>query len=109
MELRMLDGGSAALDGPAPERAELARTCRELEGMFLGVLVKAMWRTATPGEASMPGLGGGHFGWLWTEALGQEAAEGGGLGLAETLLERYAVATQGSAAGSSRPAAVPKR
>lgn len=100
----------ASQTGTQPDRPRLAQACRELEGMFLAVLVKELWRTAPAGGFGSSSEGGGAFGWLWIEELGRIAADRAPVGIAEVLLRRHGGELQQPAhGGSSGAPRVPMR
>lgn len=74
-----------AVAPPVPER--IAETARQFEGVLLGQLAKTMLEAG--GDADLPG---GHaealFRGLLGEALGNEMARRGGVGLAPAVIEQ---------------------
>jgi len=87
--------------GQAGEAARLQRAAQELEGLFLGHLLKAMRSSAAGAERGDAGM----YRDLFDEAVGQALARAGGIGLARAIVEREA--GRDAQKGSSPPPAPP--
>jgi len=77
---------SAPLPGPG-EAERLRRACEEFEGMVLGLLFREMQATVKRGGAIPSGTAGEIFHSLWGQAVAQQGARGGPLGVADLLME----------------------
>lgn len=82
------------------KQAELARACKELEGVFLRRLLEA----AKFGEHA----GGQGYGSMIVDALATSISEGGGLGLSDRIRDALAPTQHHSAAKTAEPSSAPK-
>jgi flagellar protein FlgJ len=72
---------------PGASAGRLREACREVEAVFLSVLLQQMWQTA-PRDPLLPsGAAGGLFRSLWVEEVGRAAAASGPVGIGDALYE----------------------
>jgi Rod binding domain-containing protein len=61
--------------------AEIEKTAADMEAMFIGQLLKAMWQTIPESEYSMKGTAGEIYRDIYIEQVSKMASQGAGIGL----------------------------
>lgn len=91
-----------SLDGKSVQSANTEELSRELEALFVSMMVKQM-RQSDTGEGLFPGDRSDTLGGLFDDAMGQEIASVGGLGVADLIRETSStpLGTQLSGAGKT--------
>jgi peptidoglycan hydrolase FlgJ len=87
---------------PGAEADRLRDTARELEGVFLGLLMKAMRSTVGSGGLFKEGTDTQTYRDMFDQEIGRSMARAGGIGLAQMVLRDQAL-RQAAEAGSRRP------
>jgi Rod binding domain-containing protein len=82
------------------EGERLRKAAQELEGVFLGLLLKAMRGTVAEGGLFRAGLDSQMYRDMFDEEIGRALARGGGIGLAQIILRDQARRQ----AGAGKPA-----
>lgn len=86
---------------PGAEADRLRDTARELEGVFLGLLMKAMRSTVGSGGLFKEGTDTQTYRDMFDQEIGRSMARAGGIGLAQMVLRDQAL-RQAAEAGSRR-------
>lgn len=91
------------------DRAQLEKVAQDFEAVFLSQMFEHMWSSVDVD----PLFGGGHAEKVWRSMLNQEygkaLAAGGGVGLADQMLDQLLKAQQAAAAPMAGPAAPTER
>jgi len=72
--------------GADREAERLRKTAQEVEGVFLGILMKSMRSTVGNGGLFQKGADAQMYREMFDEEVGRVLARGGGIGLAQTIL-----------------------
>lgn len=75
------------LDRVLPPRlsAKIEKTSSDMEAMFIGQLLKSMWKTIPEGEFSMKGTAGEIYRDIFIDQVSKMASQGVGIGLKQVI------------------------
>ena len=96
---------AAPADAAAKRDADLKKACRGFEGMFLGIMYKAMRQTVPEDKLFGETNGQKIFQDMRDEELMKRVAESGGIGLADMMYRQLSPQVVGKAAKSAYEAA----